>query len=74
MSTVRKFIKLFQALSFDVALDINRFRKLVKERIKNEKKCLEFIKEYLYCTADVAENIYNYIKEQHDFSEVPTEK
>jgi ATP-dependent helicase Lhr and Lhr-like helicase len=58
-------------LSFDVALDIGRFRKLVKERIKKRAKCVEFIRGFLYCREEVAEEIYNYFLEQHKFSEIP---
>jgi ATP-dependent Lhr-like helicase len=59
-------------LSFDVALDVGRFRKLVKERINRKKECIEFIQEYLYCKKDVATEIYGYFKEQDGFSEIPT--
>ncbi|MFH1803095.1 MAG: ATP-dependent helicase [archaeon] len=59
-------------LSFDVAVDVGKFRKLVKERIKKKKECIEFIQEYIYCRKEVAEEIYNYFKEQDGFSEIPT--
>jgi len=61
-------------LSFDVALDIGKFRKLVKEKIKRKKECLEFIQEYLYCSGSVARQIYDYLLEQHMFLELPSEK
>ena len=61
-------------LSFDVATDIGRFRKYIKERIKKKKECIEFIKEHTYCGEGVAENIYEYMKEQNDFSVIPNEK
>jgi len=61
-------------LNFDVAGEIGKFRRLVKERLKNKKECLQFIKEYIYCKTHVAEEIYDYFKEQSDFSEVPDEK
>jgi ATP-dependent Lhr-like helicase len=60
-------------LSFDAALSIGRFRRLVKERIKNKEGCVEFIKNYLYCKESVAGTIYDYFKEQADFSEIPHE-
>jgi len=59
-------------LSFDVALDVGKFRKLVKERIGKKKECIEFIQEYIYCRKEVAVEIYNYFKEQDGFSEIPT--
>ncbi len=61
-------------LSFDVALDIGRFRRLVKERIENKKECVAFIKEIIYCNQRVAEEIYDYFLEQFKFSEVPDDK
>ena len=61
-------------LSFDSALDIGRFRKLAKEKIRNEKECVEFIQNYLYCEEEPAKNIYDYLYEQWKFSDIPTEK
>jgi ATP-dependent Lhr-like helicase len=60
-------------LSFDVASEIGRLRKLIKERIKNKPECIEFIREYLYVSDKIAREIYNYFKEQDGFSEIPTE-
>jgi ATP-dependent Lhr-like helicase len=59
-------------LSFDVALDIGRFRKLVKERLGNKKDCVKFIQENIYCNERIALEIYDYFYEQSRFSEVPT--
>jgi ATP-dependent helicase Lhr and Lhr-like helicase len=61
-------------LSFDVAMDVGRFRKLVKEKIKNRGRCIEFIQEYLHCHEGVAEKVYLYMKEQNDYSILPSEK
>ena len=61
-------------LSFDVAMEINRFRGLVKERLDNKKECTEFIKEFTYCKEHIAEEIYNYFKEQSGFSIIPDDK
>lgn len=61
-------------LSFDVAMDIGRFRKLVNERLDNKQKCVSFIKEYLYVKDSIAEEIYQYFREQKGFSIVPDEK
>lgn len=60
-------------LSFDVALDIQKFRKLIKERIKNKKESVEFISSYTYCSKKIAETIYDYFYEQHKFSDIPEE-
>lgn len=61
-------------LSFDLALEINKFRGLVKERIGKKKECIEFIKGYIYCRADIAEEIYNYFLEQEKFLEIPSDR
>ncbi len=62
-------------LSFESASEINEFRKLIKERLdKKQKKetIMTFIKNYLYVGEKVADEIYEYLKQQYDFSEMPT--
>ena len=61
-------------LSYDVAIEIAKFRRLVKEKIENKKKTLDFIKEYLYCGDIEADQMYDYLSEQAKFSEIPTDK
>lgn len=61
-------------LSFDVALDIGKFRRLVKERIGKRKECVEFITEHVYCSRRIAEEIYDYFETQKDFVEIPDDK
>ncbi|MDP1695617.1 MAG: ATP-dependent helicase [archaeon] len=61
-------------LNFDVGLAIGKLRRLIKEKIEKKEENINFLKEYLYCSSDVAEEIYSYCKEQHDFSEVPDDK
>src|SRR6056297_1385328 len=62
-------------LSFDSALEINKFREEMKKRFQKElskKKIIEFIKEYTYLRSNrVAEEIYDYFEKQYNFSEVP---
>lgn len=70
--TVPSWFSEMLPLSFDVGLDIARFRGLVKERINKKGECINFIKEYLYVDNLAAENIYKYFKEQSKFSEIPT--
>ncbi len=69
--TVPSWFSEMLPLSFDVALDIARFRGLVKERMKNKAECVAFIKSYLYVDSLAAENIYKYFGEQEKFSEIP---
>ena len=61
-------------LSFDVAVEIAKFRGLVDEKLNKKKKCLEFIQNYLYCEENTSKQIYDYLKEQKDFSEIPSDK
>lgn len=58
-------------LSFDVAVDIAKFRGFVKERIGKKKECIDFIKEYLHCDSLEAGQMYDYFYEQARFSEIP---
>lgn len=64
-------------LSFDTALEINRFRTLLAERFKlkiKNQEIINFIKEHLYVEDLTAKAIYNYFNEQRSFSEIPTQK
>jgi len=61
-------------LNFDVGVDIGRFRGLVKENLGSKKKCVEFIRSYLYCEEEAASQIYDYFKEQDSFSVIPDKK
>jgi ATP-dependent Lhr-like helicase len=63
-------------LSFDSALAISKFRKLVDEKFLRKKspgEIKEFIKEYAFCDEITSESIYNYFKEQNEFSLIPHE-
>lgn len=65
-------------LSFDSALEINKFRRLMADRFENhvsEKEILELIKEHLYLKnqENAAKAIYNYFKEQYKYLEIPHE-
>lgn len=58
-------------LSFDSAVEIGKFRKLIGERIGNKKNCVGFISDYIYCENKIAETIYDYFYEQKKFLEIP---
>ncbi|MBI2668083.1 ATP-dependent helicase [Candidatus Woesearchaeota archaeon] len=63
-------------LSFDLALEIQRFRKLMEQRFSAKhpkKEIIKFINEYLYVDDNSANAIYNYFYEQFNFSEIPHE-
>ncbi len=61
-------------LSFDSAMEIGNFRKLLNKKMKSKQrknKILEFIESHLYVGKETAEAIYNYFLEQHSFLEIP---
>lgn len=61
-------------LSFDSAIEINKFRTLINEKFKNRTKqseIINLIKETLYVEASSAEAIYNYFNEQYNYLEIP---
>ena len=63
-------------LSFDSALEINKFRKGMNKKLnsnKPKKETISFIQEYLYAPEETSEAIYNYFLEQHSFLEIPDE-
>ncbi len=58
-------------LSFDLALEIGKFRKLMLEKFcKNltKKEIMDFINDYLYVDKNAANSIYEYFKEQFDYT------
>ena len=62
-------------LSFDLALEIGRFRKLMNEMFcfdKPKNEILDFIFRYLYVDKNSAESIYDYFYEQFSFAEIPS--
>jgi len=64
-------------LSFDSALEINRFRQLMREKFEkkeDKKTMIEFIMDYSYLDKDTAEAVYEYFNEQYRFSEIPDTK
>jgi len=64
-------------LSFDLALDINRFRRLMEEKFKAKKskeEIMQFVNEYLYVDENAANAIYEYFKEQFLYAEIPSDK
>ncbi len=61
-------------LSFDLASDIQRFRKLINQKFDHDaekKEVIKFILEYLYVDENAAEAIYNYCREQYDYISMP---
>jgi Lhr-like helicase len=64
-------------LSFDLGLEIGRFRRLMEEKLKkrSKKEIMKFINEYLYVDKNGAEAVYRYFKEMFLYSkEIPSDK
>jgi len=64
-------------LSFDLALAIQHFRRLLDDLFKSktkESKIKEFIQNYLYADSNSIDAIYNYFCEQYRYSKIPHEK
>ncbi len=62
-------------LSFDLALEIGRFRKLLNEMFcsgKGKKEIIDFINNYVYVDKNASESIYNYFFEQFNYAEIPS--
>ena len=62
-------------LSFDLALEIGRFRKLINEKFclgKSRKEIIDFINDYVYVDKNAAKSIYNYFFEQFNYAEIPS--
>ena len=63
-------------LSFDSALEIQRFRKLLNEKFEKKlgkEKTIEWIKQYTYCQNNIALAIYRYFYEQYHYAKIPHE-
>jgi len=64
-------------LSFDLALEIQRFRLLMNEKFaakKTKQEILKFIHTYLYLDKNAAKAIYSYFHDQFLFAGIPNEK
>ncbi len=72
MPTIPSWFSEMLPLSFDLALEIQRFRRLMEQRLKKGKKeTIDFVNEYLYVDDNAAEAIYNYFNEQYNFMVIP---
>jgi len=73
--TVPRWFSEMLPLSFDLANDIGKFRKLMNEKFcakKKKQEIIEFILTYLYVDKNAAEAIYQYFYEQYNFSQIPS--
>ena len=62
-------------LSFGLALEVQRFRKLMKERMKKPKaEVTSWLRGFLYADDNAVDSIYEYFKEQHRYSVIPDDR
>jgi ATP-dependent Lhr-like helicase len=75
--TVPSWVSEMLPLSYELALDIGRFRALMMEKFelkKSKKEILEFILKYLYVDSNAAKAIYRYFREQHLYAKIPNHR
>ena len=64
-------------LSFDLAIDIQKFRYLIEDKFENKKSkkdILDFINGYLYLEGNASEAIYGYFYDQYKYLQIPSHK
>lgn len=64
-------------LSFDLAVEIQRFRSIMESKFicgRSKEEIADFLHEYLYLDYNSAQSIYHYFREQFLFAEVPSLK
>lgn len=64
-------------LSFDLALEIQRFRALMEGKFQSERtkeEIMDFIHEFLYVDYNAANSIYEYFREQYLYAVIPSNK
>lgn len=72
--TVPSWFSEMLPLSYETAIGISVFRRLVKDYIGRRNEAIAFIKDYFMCALPLAETMYDYVKEQHDFSAIPDDR
>ncbi|MBM3309413.1 MAG: ATP-dependent helicase [Candidatus Altiarchaeales archaeon] len=62
-------------LSFGLAMEVQKFRRFMEERItKPEQEVKDFIRGYLYVDENSVNSIYQYFKEQYLYALIPNDK
>jgi ATP-dependent Lhr-like helicase len=75
--TVPSWFSEMLPLSFDLAMEIQKFRRYMHQQLKyhgEKKQVLDFIDSYLYVDENAAESIYEYFNEQYSFSVIPHDR
>ncbi|OGM01406.1 ATP-dependent helicase [Candidatus Woesearchaeota archaeon RBG_13_36_6] len=75
--TVPQWFSEMLPLSFDLAMEIGKFRRLMEDKFSNnlnKEEILDFILKYLYVDQNGANAIYEYFKEQYLYAQIPHDK
>ena len=75
--TVPSWFSEMLPLSYDLAMEIQKFRRFMEEQFRgsvSKEENIQFINDYLYVDKYGANSIYEYFKEQYEYSEVPHDK
>ena len=73
--TVPSWFSEMLPLSFDLANEIGRFRRLLGEHFtskKTKQETIDFINKFLYCDKNSASSIYDYFYEQYHYAAIPS--
>src|SRR3989344_1855674 len=73
--TVPSWFSEMLPLSFDLSVEIGKFRKLLNEKFcagKSKKEIVDFINDYVYVDKNAAESIYQYFYEQFHYAQIPS--
>jgi ATP-dependent Lhr-like helicase len=73
--TVPSWFSEMLPLSFDLAVDIGKFRRSLGEQFclgKKKKEIIKFINDYLYVDDNGAESLYRYFFEQFNYAQIPS--
>ncbi len=78
LPTIPSWFSEMLPLSFDLAMEIGKFRRLVEEKMlakRNKEEIIKFILDYLYLDENAANAIYEYFREQFLYKkEIPNDK
>ena len=75
--TVPSWVSEMLPLSFDLAIEIQQFRRYLEEQFKANKtkdEIINFLNDYLYVDKYSSNSIYEYFKEQFLYSQIPNDK
>ncbi|MDD9952953.1 MAG: DEAD/DEAH box helicase [Candidatus Woesearchaeota archaeon] len=73
LPTVPSWISEMLPLNYDLALEIQKFRKYMSQQLngkKTKKEILDWIRNYLYVDEHGVHAVYNYLQQQDKFSEI----